>query len=331
MAAFKLAPALACGNTCVLKPSEFTPLSVLYLADLIAKVGFPPGVVNIVNGHGREAGAALAEHPDVDKISFTGSTATGKQILKLAAGSMKAVTLETGGKSPLIVFEDADLKNAIKWAHYGVYANAGQICTSTARIYIHEKIYDEFLKLFVAYAETNAIVGDPFEESSWVGPVVSKAQFDRILSYIDIAKEEGATLIKGGKIDAGRPLGKGYYIEPTVFGDAKPSMRISKEEIFGPFAVFSRFSSQEDVIKQANDTVYGLSAALFTKDITRAIRVSEQLQAGTVWINSSNNSDPRVPFGGFKQSGIGHESGQIGLESYSTLKAVYINLEMADS
>ena len=183
----------------------------------------------------------------------------------------------------------------------------------------------------MAYAETNARVGDPFEECSWVGPVVSKAQFDRILSYIEIAKKEGATLIKGGKIDAGRPLGKGYYIEPTVFGDAKPSMRISKEEIFGPFAVFSRFSSQEDVIKQANDTVYGLSAALFTKDITRAIRVSEQLQAGTVWINSSNNSDPRVPFGGFKQSGIGHESGQIGLESYSTLKAVYINLEMADS
>lgn len=331
MATFKIAPALACGNTCVLKPSEFTPLSVLYLATLIMKVGFPPGAVNIVNGYGREAGAALAEHPDVEKISFTGSTATGKQILKLAAGTMKTVALETGGKSPLIVFEDADLQNAIKWTNYGVYANAGQICTSTARIYIHENIYDKFLNMFVAYAKKNARVGDPFDESSWVGPVVSKAQFDKVLSYIDIAKEEGATLIKGGRVASDRPNGKGYFIEPTIFGDATPSMRISKEEIFGPFAVFAKFSSQDEVIKKANDTIYGLSAAVFTKDVTRAIRVSEQLHAGTVWINSSNTSDPRVPFGGFKQSGLGHESGQIGLESYSTLKAVYVNLEMATS
>ena len=327
--AFKLAPALACGNTCVLKPSEFTPLSILYIANFFVKLGFPPGVINIVNGFGREAGAALAQHPDVDKISFTGSTVTGKQIMKLASGTMKTVSLETGGKSPLIVFDDADLLNAVKWTHYGVYANAGQICTSTARIYIHEKIYEDFLRMFVEYTQKNARVGDPFAETSWVGPVASRAQFDKILSYIEIAKDEGATLIRGGNIASNRPDGKGYFIEPTLFADATPSMRISREEIFGPFAVFAKFSSQQDVVRLANDTEYGLSAALFTKDITRAVRVSQQLQAGTVWINSSNTSDPRVPFGGFKQSGIGHENGQIGLESYSTLKAVYVNLEMA--
>lgn len=293
------------------------------------QLGFPPGVVNVVNGFGKEAGAAIARHPDVDKISFTGSTVTGRQIMKLASGTMKSVTLETGGKSPLIVFDDADLLNAVKWTHYGVYANAGQICTSTARIYIHENIYDKFVKMFLEYTQKNARVGDPFSKSSWVGPVASKAQFDRILSYIQVAKDDGATLIRGGRIAPDRPDDKGYFIEPTVFADATPSMRISREEIFGPFAVFAKFSSQEEVVRLANDTEYGLSAALFTKDITRAIRVSEELQAGTVWINSSNTSDPRIPFGGFKQSGIGHENGQIGLESYSTLKAVYVNLEMA--
>ena len=329
MAAFKLAPALACGNTCVLKPSEFTPLSILYVANFFVKLGFPPGVVNIVNGYGREAGAALSRHPAVDKISFTGSTVTGREIMRLASGTMKSVALETGGKSPLIVFDDADLFNAVKWTHYGVYANAGQICTSTARIYIHEKIYDDFVKLFLEYTKKQAIVGDPWDDNTWVGPVASKTQFDRILSYIDVAKKEGATLMRGGEVAPNRPNGKGYFIEPTVFADATPTMRISREEVFGPFAIFAKFSSQEEVVRLANDTEYGLSAALFTKDVTRAIRVSEQLQAGTVWINSSNTSDPRIPFGGYKQSGIGHENGQIGLESYSTLKAVYINLEMA--
>ncbi len=329
VAAFKLAPALACGNTCVLKPSEFTPLSILYIMKFFVQLGFPPGVVNIVNGHGKIAGAAIAKHPDVDKVSFTGSTVTGRQIMKLASGTMKSVTLETGGKSPLIIFDDADLPNAVKWTHYGVYANAGQICTSTARIYIHENIYDIFVQKFLDYTQKNAIVGDPFDKDSWVGPVASKAQFERIQSYIQVAKDEGATLIRGGRIAPDRPGDKGYFIDPTVFGDATPSMRISKEEIFGPFAVFAKFSSQEDVVALANDTEYGLAAAIFTKDITRAIRVSEELQAGTVWINSSNTSDPRIPLTGFKQSGLGHECGQVALDSYSTLKAVYVNLEMA--
>lgn len=329
MASFKLAPAIACGNTSILKPSEFTPLSALYLADLCVKAGIPPGVVNIVNGYGKEAGAALSEHPVVAKISFTGSTVVGKQIMKAASATMKRVALETGGKSPVIVFEDADIPNAIKWVYYGIYANQGQICTSTARIYIHEKIYDEFVKRFIAYTDKKAIVGDQFNEKTFIGPLVNKAQFERVLNYVQVAKDEGATLIKGGGIYPDRPNGKGYFVQPTLFGDATPDMRISKEEIFGPFGVFYKFNNQEDVIRLANDTTYGLSSALFTKDVTRAIRVSEKLESGMVWINSSNNSDYRMPFGGVKQSGIGHEGGQSALDENSILKTVYLNLNMA--
>ena len=330
MIALKLAPTIACGNTSVLKPSEFTPLSALYFADLVIKAGIPAGVVNIVNGYGKEAGVRLSEHPDVNKIGFTGSTVTGKIIMKAASATMKRVSLETGGKSPLIVFDDADIPNAIKWAHYGVYANQGQICTSTARIFVHENIYDDFVKRFLAYTKKNAIVGDPFNEKTWVGPLVSKQQFERVLSYVKVAQEEGATLVNGGGVYPDRPNGKGYFVQPTLFGDATPDMRISKEEIFGPFAVFTKFSNQEDVIRLANDTEYGLSAALFTNDVRRAIRVSEKLESGTVWINSSNNSDPRVPFGGYKQSGLGRESGYSGMEEYSQLKSVYLNLEFAN-
>ncbi|KAI5460618.1 aldehyde dehydrogenase domain-containing protein [Mariannaea sp. PMI_226] len=330
MVALKLAPAIACGNTSVIKPSEFTPLSVLYFAELVIKAGIPAGVVNIVNGYGKTAGVRLSEHPDVNKIGFTGSTATGKLIMKAASFTMKRVSLETGGKSPLIVFDDADIPNALKWTHYGVYANQGQICTSTARIYVHEKIYDEFVKRFLDYTEKHAIVGDPFSQTTWVGPLVSKQQFDRVLSYVKIAKEEGATLVNGGGVYPNRPNNKGYFVQPTLFGNATPNMRISKEEIFGPFAVFTKFSSQEDVIALANDTDYGLSAAVFTNDVTRAIRVSEKLEAGMVWINSSNNSDPRLPFGGFKQSGLGREAGYSALDEYTQLKTVYLNLEFAN-
>ncbi|CAK7200661.1 mitochondrial aldehyde dehydrogenase [Sporothrix eucalyptigena] len=330
MVSLKLGPALACGNTCILKPSEFSPLSALYLANLFVKAGFPPGVVNIVNGDGREAGAALSEHPDVAKISFTGSTATGKLIMKAGSATMKRVSLETGGKSPVIVFDDADIPNALKWVYYGIYANQGQICTSTARIYIHEKIYDDFVKRFVAYTKKHAIVGDQFKEETFVGPLISKAQFDRVLNYVQIAKDEGATLISGGGVFADRPGGKGYFVQPTLFGDAKPEMRISKEEIFGPFGVFFKFSNTDEVIKIANDTKYGLSSAVFTKDVVRAIRVSQRLQSGMVWINSSNNSDYRVPFGGIKESGIGRECGESALEENSILKTIYLNLEMTN-
>ncbi|KAK5203310.1 mitochondrial aldehyde dehydrogenase [Exophiala xenobiotica] len=330
MASWKLGPCLACGNTSVLKPAEQTPLSVLYFANLVVKAGFPPGVVNIVNGYGRQAGSAVVEHPGVDKIAFTGSTSTGKAIMKSAAGTMKNITLETGGKSPLIIFDDANLKNAIKWAHYGIMGNMGQICTATSRVFVHEKIYDDFLKKFVAYTDTISVVGDPFDEKSWHGPQVSKDQYNKILSYVQSAKDEGATIVSGGKTAANRRQDKGYYIEPTIVGDIKPSMKAYQEEIFGPFVVLSKFTEEEDVLQLANDSEYGLAAAVFTNDITRAIRVSENLQAGMVWINSNNNSDFRVPFGGVKQSGIGRELGQAGLEAYSTLKAVHLNLIMAD-
>lgn len=330
MVSLKLGPALACGNTCVLKPSEFSPLSALYLANLFVRAGFPPGVVNIVNGEGGEAGARLSEHPDVAKISFTGSTATGKLIMKAAAPTMKRVALETGGKSPVIVYDDADIPNALKWVYYGIYANQGQICTSTARIYIHEKIYDEFLRRFLAYTEKHAIVGDQFKEETFIGPLVNKAQFQRVLDYIKIGQQEGATLIKGGGILPERPGDRGFFIQPTIFGNVTPRMRIATEEIFGPVGAFFKFSDSDDIVRIANDTRYGLSSALFTKDVIRAIKVSEKLESGMVWINSSNNSDYRVPFGGVKESGIGRECGEAALDENSVLKTVYLNLQLTN-
>ncbi|KIY02262.1 uncharacterized protein Z520_02400 [Fonsecaea multimorphosa CBS 102226] len=330
MAAWKLGPCLACGNTTILKPAEQTPLSALYLANLIVKAGFPPGVVNILNGLGRETGSAIVEHAGIDKIAFTGSTLTGKAIMKSAAATMKNITLETGGKSPLIIFDDADLKNAVKWTHFGIMANMGQICTATSRVFVHEKIHDKFLKLFAAYTDKISIVGDPFDQKTWHGPQVSKAQYDKILSYVQSAKDEGAVIVKGGQTASNRPNGKGFYIEPTVVSGVSPSMRVYKEEIFGPFVTFTTFTDEKEVLNLANDTTYGLGSAVFTNDVTRAIRVAGELQAGMVWINSSNNSDLRVPFGGVKQSGIGRELGQAGLEAYSVLKAVHLNLVFAN-
>ena len=326
MAAWKLGPALACGNTLVLKAAEQTPLSVLYLANIIAQAGFPPGVVNIINGHGAEAGAALAQHPNVDKIAFTGSTTTGQAIMKMASETMKNITLETGGKSPLIIFEDADLKSAAEWTHNGIMGNMGQNCTATSRVFIHENIYDEFLQIVLEYVAKHSQIGDPFDDSTLHGPQVSKAQYDRVLSYIKIAKDEGARIILGGKPAANRPNGKGFFIEPTVVSDVTPNMRIYREEIFGPVLAVIKFSSEEQVLGMANDTIYGLGGAVFTRDITRAHRVAQKIEAGTIWINSSNDNDVRVPFGGYKQSGIGRECGQAGLEAYSNVKAIHLNL-----
>ncbi|KAG5787010.1 hypothetical protein H9Q69_013912 [Fusarium xylarioides] len=326
MAAWKLGPALACGNAVVLKPAEQTPLSILYFANLVVKAGFPPGVVNIANGLGTVAGAALASHMDVDKIAFTGSTPTAKTIMKMASSNLKNITLETGGKSPLIVFDDADIDLAVYWAHAGIMSNQGQICTATSRILVQEGIYDKFLAAFRAQVKNISKVGDPFDEKTFQGPQVTKAQYDRILSFVEVGKKEGAKLELGGQPFKKVGDGKGYFIEPTVFTGVSPKMRVFQEEVFGPFVVVSKFSTEEEAINLANDTQYGLGSALFTTNLTRAHQVAKRIEAGMVWINSSNDSDWRIPFGGVKQSGIGRELGEAGLAAYSNIKAVHVNI-----
>ena len=261
MAAWKLGPALACGNTVILKPAEQTPLSVLYLATLIVKAGFPPGVVNILNGYGRIAGAAIASHLGIDKIAFTGSTATGREIMKLASINLKNISLETGGKSPLIVFDDADLTEAVMWSHRGIMFNQGQVCTATSRVLVHETIYDKFVELFKEQVKKVSKIGDPFEDSTFQGPQVTKAQFDRVMGYIESGKSEGATLTMGGEAfkDAN---GKGFFVQPTVFTNVTDEMTIYREEVFGPFVVISSFKTEEEAVRRANDTTYGLGSSV---------------------------------------------------------------------
>jgi aldehyde dehydrogenase (NAD+) len=325
MATWKLGPALACGNTVVLKAAEQTPLSILMLGTLIKKAGFPPGVVNFINGLGRDAGAPLVSHPLVDKVAFTGSTATARVIMGMAAKSLKNITLETGGKSPLLVFKDADMEQAVKWSHLGIMSNQGQICTATSRILVQDAIYDDFVSGFLETLKLVSKVGNQWDKDTYQGPQVSKVQYERVLEYIDIGKKEGATLAAGGE-----PLkigdGKGFFITPTVFTNVSVSTRIWQEEIFGPVVAISSFKGEDDAIALANDTTYGLGAAVFTTDLERAHRVAAEIEAGMVWINSSQDCDPRVPFGGVKQSGIGRELGEAGLEAYSQVKAVHVNL-----
>ncbi|KAL9015722.1 MAG: hypothetical protein Q9185_006900 [Variospora sp. 1 TL-2023] len=327
MAAWKLGPALACGNTVVLKAAEQTPLSILYFATLIKEAGFPPGVINLLNGAGKVAGEALAGHMGVDKIAFTGSTATGRQIMRSAAVNLKNITLETGGKSPLLVFEDADLEQAAKWAHVGIMSNQGQICTATSRVLVQEGCYDKFVELFKGVIKETSVVGDPFQEATFQGPQVTRAQFEKVLGYVESGKSEGATLAMGGTAykDVG---GKGFFVEPTVFTGVKDSMKIYREEVFGPFVVVASFRTEEEAVQMANDTTYGLGSAVFTQDITKAHRVARNIEAGMVWINSSNDSDFRIPFGGVKQSGIGRELGEAGLAAYTNAKAVHVNMGM---
>ncbi|KAH7000674.1 aldehyde dehydrogenase domain-containing protein [Ilyonectria destructans] len=322
MLAWKVAPALACGNTVVLKPAEQTPLSALYFGKLVAEAGLPPGVVNIIPGLGPVAGKVLAEHQDVDKIAFTGSTATGRVIMKSAATNLKNITLECGGKNPSIVFEDADFEQAVKWSHVGIMGNQGQVCSSTSRIYVQEAIYDKFLTRFVEVTKAHHKIGDPFHKETWQGAQVSKAQYEKILSYIDEGKKSGARLLHGGA----RHGDKGYFIEPTVFADTTEDMTIVREEIFGPVVTISKFITLEEVVAKANDTSYGLSAAVFTEKISKAHKVARKLQAGMVFINSSGDAHFGIPFGGCKSSGMGRELGQYALDAYTQSKAVHVNL-----
>ncbi|PSR82748.1 aldehyde dehydrogenase [Coniella lustricola] len=322
MATWKLGPALACGNTVVLKPAEQTPLSILVLAELVKEVGFPPGVINVVNGYGRDAGSALAGHPLVDKIAFTGSTSTARVIMKQAAETLKNITLETGGKSPLVVFDDADFEQAIKWSHMGIMSNQGQICTATSRILVQENIYDKFVKAFIEEVKQTSKVGSQWDEATYQGPQVSEVQLERVMAMIEEGRKQGATIAHGGsRIDT-----PGFFVEPTVFTDVTSKMSIWHEEIFGPVAVIRKFTTEEEAIELANESSYGLGSAVFTTNLERALRVSAEIEAGMVWINSSQDCDTHVPFGGVKQSGIGRELGEAGLDAYSQIKAVHINM-----
>ncbi|EOO03604.1 putative aldehyde dehydrogenase protein [Phaeoacremonium minimum UCRPA7] len=322
MLAWKIGPALSTGNTVVLKTAEQTPLSGLVFAQFVKEAGFPPGVLNIISGFGKVAGAAISSHMGIDKVAFTGSTIVGRTIMKAAASSnLKKVTLELGGKSPNIVFNDADIEKAISWVNFGIYYNHGQCCCAGSRIYVQEGIYDKFIEAFKKRAQSNK-VGDPFAEDTFQGPQVSQLQYDRIMEYIKIGKEEGATLETGGS----RHGDKGYFIQPTIFTNVTPQMKIMQEEIFGPVCAIAKFKSEDEVIALGNDSSYGLAAAVHTNDLNTAIRVSNALHAGTVWVNCYNMLHHQLPFGGYKESGIGRELGEAALLNYTQNKSVAINL-----
>ncbi len=322
MASWKIAPALACGNTVVLKPAEQTPLTALRLGELLMEAGVPEGVVNIVTGFGPAAGGALAAHPDVDKIAFTGSGEVGREILKASAGNLKRVSLELGGKSPNIIFPDADMNGAVFGSMMGIFLNQGQVCCAGSRVFVQESIYDQFTDSLSRMAQ-EVKLGDPFDPATRMGPLVSREQHERVLGYLKAGREEGAKVKVGG--GAG-PQERGYFVQPTVFTGVRNSMRIAREEIFGPVAAVIPFKDENDAVLQGNDTTYGLAAAVWTRDISRALVVARRLRAGTVWINCYGMLDPIAPFGGYKQSGFGRELGKHSIELYTQVKAVFVKL-----
>jgi acyl-CoA reductase-like NAD-dependent aldehyde dehydrogenase len=326
MAAWKLAPALAAGNTVVLKPAEQTPVNAMELGKLIQEAGFPDGVVNIVPGYGETAGAALASHPGIDKVAFTGSTEVGKLVAKAAADNLTKVSLELGGKAPNIVFADADIEQAVSGAMMGIFFNQGQVCCAGSRLFVEEKVKDQFIER-LKEKSGNIVVGDPTNMATNMGPQVSEEQLNRIQGYCDLAQTEGATVVAGGvspKLEGA--FGKGYFFQPTIFSDVKNQMRVAQEEIFGPVVSVITFKDEDDLIKQANNTIYGLSAGIWTRDITRAHRFAKEIHAGVIWINTYNMFNAASPFGGFKQSGYGREMGKHALEMYTHVKSVWVDL-----
>ncbi len=321
MAAWKLAPALATGCTCVLKPAEETPLTALRLGELLLEAGMPKGVVNIVPGYGETAGAALAAHPNVDKVAFTGSTEVGKLIVQAAAGNLKKVTLELGGKSPNVVFNDADLEAAIPGSAAAIFSNAGQVCNAGSRLYVQREVFDDVLSGVVSEA-SRMRVGCGLDPDTEMGPLVSQAQLDRVTGYLESGVAAGAKAVVGGS----RLGSSGYFVGPTVLTDTTPEMKVMREEIFGPVVAAVPFEKDDDLIVAANDTTYGLAAGVWTRDIAKPHRTARQLQAGTVWINCFNIFDASLPFGGYKQSGWGREMGHEVLEHYTETKSVCVQL-----
>lgn len=319
--ALKVAPALAAGCSCVVKPAENTPLTALRAGELAMEAGIPAGVLNIVTGFGHDAGAALAEHPDVDKISFTGSTAVGKSIVKASAGNLKRLTLELGGKSPCIVFDDADLDATIPSAAMAIFANTGQVCFAGSRLFVQRKSFDKVVGGIADFAKGMKI-GNGLERDNVLGPLISRKQHERVMEYIEIGRSEGAELVAGGNGIGGA----GYFIEPTIFADVNANMRIVREEIFGPVLVATPFDDIDEVLCAANDTRYGLGAGVFTNDVNKAHHLADRIEAGNVWVNCYGVMHPALPFGGFKESGWGREAGTEGLDAFLEQKAVTIQL-----
>jgi aldehyde dehydrogenase (NAD+) len=323
---WKMGPALAAGCTMILKPAEEAGLSPLRLAELAMEAGFPPGVFNVVTGFGETAGAALTAHPDVDKVAFTGSTATGQAIMRSAVGNLKKLTLELGGKSPNIIFADADLDSAVPGAGMGVFANTGQICAAGSRVFVERPIYEEFLERLAAFADS-LIVGNSLDPATQIGPVVSRTQLDRVTGYLDIGKNEGARAVAGGARLTDGARANGYFVPPTVFTDVNDGMRIATEEIFGPVAAVMPFDTFDEVIRRANATTFGLGGGVWTRDVGKAHKVAKAVRAGTIWVNTYAVVDPAIPFGGQKMSGWGKDLGMQSVEDYLTVKAVWINTD----
>ncbi len=325
IACWKSAPALASGNSMIFKPSEETPLGALKLAEIFIEAGVPAGVFNVVQGDGK-VGAWLSHHPEISKVSFTGEVGTGKKVMAAAASTLKEVTMELGGKSPLIIFDDADLDSAVSGAMLGNFYTQGEVCTNGTRVFVHDDIYDTFIERLLARTRNNIVIGDPMNPETNFGALISANHHSLVMSYIQKGIDEGATLLYGGRAIKPDSAPKGYYVEPTIFTDCHDDMTIVKEEIFGPVMSILRFSDEDDVIQRANASDYGLAAAVFTRDITRAHRVIHQIQAGICWINSYGASPAEMPVGGYKLSGIGRENGAETLNQYTQIKAVYMGL-----
>lgn len=329
IAAWKSAPALAMGNAMVFKPSEITPLSALALAEIYTEAGLPDGLFNVVQGTG-EVGAALISHQNVAKVSLTGSVPTGRKISEAAGSQLKHATMELGGKSPLIVFDDADIENAVGGAMLGNFYSSGQICSNGTRVFVQKAVHERFLDRLTARTR-RIVIGDPLDPATQMGPLVSKAQHEKVLSYVEIGRAEGATLHCGGGVPSLQGMEDGFFLEPTVFTDVTDEMRIAREEIFGPVMSVLSFDDEDEVIARANYTEFGLAAGVFTRDLARGHRVVGQLQAGTCWINAYNLTPVEIPFGGYKQSGIGRENGLAALAHYSQIKSVYVETGDVDS